>query len=175
MFTFRTIRRQNDRTTTRRPLVEVLEGRELLSTFTPSDVKKAVAAPARSYGRPVRHRDPGQPHRHGRGRSPGHPPRHHRPGVTGETKPPRPRSRRLRETAAGGRRIAALSPMGSAVASQAFYREQGPGPKLDSDLSLWPTPRACSTRNPYAVFRSIATPTPVTNHRASVSPSWRSV
>jgi hypothetical protein len=56
MFTFRIIRRQNARTTTRRPearrrgpLVEALEGRQLLSTFTPADIKKAVAAVALSH------------------------------------------------------------------------------------------------------------------------------
>jgi hypothetical protein len=52
MFTFSIFRRQNDRTTTprpearRRPSVEALEGRQLLTTFTPLDVKKSVAVTA---------------------------------------------------------------------------------------------------------------------------------
>jgi hypothetical protein len=56
MFTFPMFRRQDDRPTTRRPearrrspLAESLEGRQLLSTFTPADVKKMVASASLSH------------------------------------------------------------------------------------------------------------------------------
>ena len=71
MFTFPIFRRQSDRPTTRRwrahrrPLVESLEGRQLLSTFTPADTKKMVPAIQGSH-RHERRRCPGRPHRHKR-------------------------------------------------------------------------------------------------------------